>query len=305
MTTISPATPTPEPGLLASLNRRPARTPFLAAAMQNTLVPLITYDGARLEAHGQSVPKDHVGGDLVDFVADGRDVIAYVADVSGHGLHAGVLMGMIKTAMRYGLLLRQPLAKLLEDLNVVLQAVKEPNMFATLAALRFDASNHVEYISAGHVPLLHYRQRYGDVVLYSMPQFPLGLFPRAGYTGRRIPYESGDLFAIVTDGVVELGEDQDAETGLERLATILSELPGRPLSDIAAAIYTTIQRPIQEDDQTVLLLRAAAENHAIDDTNADTNAVPGQPDDVNPNSESLDARWRKLLDELAAELARD
>ena len=55
------------------------------------------------------IPKDDVGGDLADLVEDGRDVTAYVADVSGHGLRAGVLMGMIKTAVRYGLLLGQPL----------------------------------------------------------------------------------------------------------------------------------------------------------------------------------------------------
>ena len=61
-------------------------------------------------------------------------MIAYVSDVSGHGLRAGVLMGMIKTAMRYGLLLGRPLSNLVSDLNRLLPQVKEPKMFATLAA---------------------------------------------------------------------------------------------------------------------------------------------------------------------------
>src|SRR5713226_3535478 len=171
---MSPAIPIPEIGV-------PAKASWLSSDIQNTLVPPIRYKGARVEAHGQSIPKDDVGGDLADLVADGRDVTAYVADVSGHGLRAGVLMGMIKTAVRYGLLLGQPLAKLLDDINFVLPGIKEPNMFATLAALRFDSSNEVEYISAGHIPLLHYRRRNGDVVRYSMSQFPLGLFAGAGY----------------------------------------------------------------------------------------------------------------------------
>src|SRR5260370_26103348 len=103
MNSMSPAIPIPEIGV-------PAEASWLSSDIQNTLVPPIRYGGARLEAHGQSIPKDDVGGDLADLVSDGRDVTAYVADVSGHGLRAGVLMGMIKTAVRYRLLLVQPFA---------------------------------------------------------------------------------------------------------------------------------------------------------------------------------------------------
>src|SRR5258707_15509503 len=102
---MSPAIPIPEIGV-------PAKASWLSSDIQNTLVPPIRYEGARVEAHGQSIPKDDVGGDLADLVADGRDVTAYLADGSGHGLRAGVLMGMIKTAERSGLLSGPPLAKL-------------------------------------------------------------------------------------------------------------------------------------------------------------------------------------------------
>ena len=71
--------------------------PF-ATAMHNSPVPPLRYRGDCIEALGQCIPKDQVGGDLMDLVADGLEVITYVADVSGHGLRAGILMGMIKTA---------------------------------------------------------------------------------------------------------------------------------------------------------------------------------------------------------------
>jgi len=275
---------------------------MLSSEIQSTLVPPITYAGARLQAHGQSMPKDDVGGDLVDLVADGRDVIAYVADVSGHGLRAGVLMGMIKTAMRYGLLLGQPLTKLLDDLNCVLPGVKQPNMFATLAALRFDGSSHLEYISAGHVPLLHYRQRTGEVVRHSMSQFPLGLLAGEGYVSRHVRYEAGDIFALVTDGVVEVGEEQDADLGCERLAQMLCDLAERPLSDIAEGMHTEVRRHgTQRDDQTILLVRAVAEGVAQNDAGRQ-DLVPNQPE---ARAEALETRWRMLLDDLAAELASD
>src|ERR1700739_3288612 len=89
-------------------------------AFQNTLAPSQDYKNAHFEVYGQTLPKEDVGGDLVDLVTAGRDLIAYVADVSGHGLPAAVLTGMVKTAVRFGLHLGQELPVLLEALNHVL-----------------------------------------------------------------------------------------------------------------------------------------------------------------------------------------
>src|SRR6516164_7618567 len=73
----------------------------IAQGIQQTLVPPIEFRSDHLEIYGISIPSAEVGGDLVDVVPlpDGS-VFAYVADVSGHGLSAGILMGMIKTAVR-------------------------------------------------------------------------------------------------------------------------------------------------------------------------------------------------------------
>ena len=108
-----------------------------AQAIQTTLAPPVRYQNSGLEAYGSTRPSDAVGGDLIDLVESDGSVFAYVADVSGHGIPAGVLMGMVKTAMRQGLLFHQPLSDLLESINRVLPAVKEPSMYATMAGLRF------------------------------------------------------------------------------------------------------------------------------------------------------------------------
>jgi serine phosphatase RsbU (regulator of sigma subunit) len=234
----------------------------LARAIQNTLVPPVIYEDLHIEAYGQTTPHEEIGGDLVDLVAAGSDITAYVADVSGHGLPAGVLMGMIKTAMRYGLHLGQTLPVLLDSLNRVLPAVKEPNRYATLAGLRFDGSNEAEYITAGHVPLLQYRRRQRDVVRCSMDQFPLGLFEGFGYVSRRVRYEAGDVFALVTDGVVEAADRQDAEFGLERLEQILCDFAECPLSEIfKVALAAVTRHGAQHDDQTLLLIRINGGGH--------------------------------------------
>jgi serine phosphatase RsbU (regulator of sigma subunit) len=302
---LSVAISMPETGVMASLcdaGHKPWRAPSFGSDIQNTLAPPITYLSRRLEAYGQSIPKEEIGGDLADLVTGDGDVLAYVADVSGHGLRAGMLMGMIKTAVRYGLLLHRPIAKILDDLNLVLPSVKTPNMFATLAALRFDDSSEVEYISAGHIPLLHYRRRRGDVVRHAMSEFPLGLFAAAGYAPHRFRYEAGDIFVLVTDGVVEAGEERDATHGFERLSQIVRDFADRPLQEITEAVNAEVSRHgAQEDDRTVLLIRAVSGNDASD---PDIAPAPQQGEGADA-PEALEAIWRKLLDELTAELECD
>src|SRR5713101_4352409 len=132
---------------------------FLAHAIQATLVPTISFQNATFEVYGKSIPSAQMGGDLIDVIESNGNLLAYVADVSGHGLGAGQLMGMLKTALRVSLQFRQAPAALLESADRVLPAVKESDMYATLALVQFDGSAQAEYALAGHVPILHYRNR--------------------------------------------------------------------------------------------------------------------------------------------------
>lgn len=73
----------------------------LARDIHAALVPIVDGRDAALEWYGVSHPSGEVGGDLVDVVDDAsRPWTACVSDVSGHGVAAGVLMGMFKTALR-------------------------------------------------------------------------------------------------------------------------------------------------------------------------------------------------------------
>lgn len=263
-----------------------------AAEMQSTLVPPLTYRGAHLEAHGHCVPKEGVGGDLMDLVAEGTDVVAYVGDVSGHGLRAGVLMGMIKTAMRYGLLLRRAFRDLVVDLNRLLPQVKTPGMYATLAALRFDAGDEAEFISAGHLPLLHFRKQTGDVVRHYAQQPPLGLLADAVATSARIRIAAGDILLLMSDGAAELGEERDAEAGIEVLAQVLCDSQDGSLEEVLKALETRIASyGAPHDDRTLLLIR-------VMDTGAGRVDFSGED-----FRGELEARWHKVLDSLAADLA--
>ena len=112
----------------------------LAHGIQKTLVPPIHQRTSQFEIYGRSDPSDKVGGDLVDIVLlDDGGAVAYLADIAGHGLQAGILMGMVKTAARTALIDASTmkdeivLPSLMERLNRVLPSVKEAQLYATFA----------------------------------------------------------------------------------------------------------------------------------------------------------------------------
>jgi serine phosphatase RsbU (regulator of sigma subunit) len=145
---------------------------------------------------------------------------------------------------------------LLESADRVLPALKEPEMYATLALLYFDGSAEVEYALAGHVPILHYRDCTRDTARLSMEQFPLGLIAGGCYKSQRVTYSSRDLFLMLTDGISEVPNEKDEELGLTRLEQLLTQHAAQPLPQIWELIMSEVkQHGVQQDDQSLLLLR--------------------------------------------------
>lgn len=228
----------------------------LAHGIQTTLVPTISFQNATFELYGESIPSTEMGGDLIDVIESDGGLVAYVADISGHGLPAGQLMGMLKTAMRLAVQMRQMPVAALEGVDQVLPDLKKPEMFATLALLRFDGSIEAEYALASHPPILHYRYCSGDTVPLSMEQLPLGLIPGGTYASKRVSYSPRDLFLMVTDGITEVANAKDEEFGLMRLQELLTRHATRSLPEIWDLIMREVrQHGLQQDDQSLLLLR--------------------------------------------------
>ncbi|HZZ39782.1 MAG TPA: PP2C family protein-serine/threonine phosphatase [Acidobacteriaceae bacterium] len=235
----------------------------LAHGIQKTLVPPISLRTERFEVYGISEPSDKVGGDLVDAVLlPGGDIIAYVADIAGHGLSAGILMGMLKTAARTALLdagegpASASLPALLEKLNQVLPQVKEPQMYATLTAFRLNADGSAWYAMAASPPVLHWSAERRDRRLMQEKQYPLGLLPVSGFTGEAMEIAPGDLVVVATDGVLEVCNRRDEEFGIERVETAIGAEARAPLTHVAERILRDTRAfGAQVDDQTLLVIR--------------------------------------------------
>jgi serine phosphatase RsbU (regulator of sigma subunit) len=228
----------------------------LAQNIHRGLVPVVKGRHARVEFVGASYPSGEVGGDLVDVVtgSDGR-WIGYVADVSGHGVQAGVVMAMVKSAVRMGIARGASIATLLAESNDVLLPLMSPNMFVTAVFVEVDATS-VQIALAGHLPILHFKRATHAVEEVSVSNFALGFFAGSPYTTLPLFCQPGDLLALITDGLIEVFDAKDRELGLDAVKYLLAREGNQPLDHILESIVAAARRHgAQRDDQTALLVR--------------------------------------------------
>jgi sigma-B regulation protein RsbU (phosphoserine phosphatase) len=227
----------------------------LAAEIHRVLVPAIDTTVGDFECYGRSQPSGQVGGDLIDLAGSNEHWVAYVADVSGHGVAPGVVMGMVKSAARMLLSSGADTSLLLPRLNEVLYPLKKPDMFVTFC---FVARNEhgLRVGLAGHPAILHLSARTGQVAQLESPNMPLGIFPSADFASSEIRTESGDVLALFTDGLLETANAAGEEFGLDRFQAELQKHGKESLDVICRSLEESVARHgAQFDDQSLLLLR--------------------------------------------------
>lgn len=228
----------------------------IASSIHQSLVPDIDVAAGSLRILGASRASNTMGGDLIDVcAAHGRtDVI--LADVSGHGVGAGIVMGMLKSSARTLLRSAPSVERLVTDLNVVLSDLTRPEMFATMAVVRLHGAGAFQYCLAGHLPILHLRAADGSVVEHPNDALPLGIEPAETYTSGSASLAPGDTLLMLTDGLLEVQDAAGRELGLPALREALRASAGRPLAEVRDALFDRATRHGPAlDDQSLLLIR--------------------------------------------------
>ncbi len=227
----------------------------LAGEIHRTLVPQKHETIGNFEMFGSSVSSSEVGGDLFDIVQSDGMWHAYVADVSGHGVAAGILMSMIKSAAAMQLTKIQKPAELLSDLNDVLQPVTAPANYLTFAYVS-GAKDDLSFALAGHLPILHYQNLSKTVIEHSDSNLPIGMFKGQQFAISKINLPPGDLLALITDGFTEVFDSHEQEIGMEDFKSALAACAEKPLPEIYQELRArTLKFGKQTDDQTMLLIR--------------------------------------------------
>ena len=214
-------------------------------------------------------PSQHASGDYYDVVPLIDNQWGFVmADVSGHGIPAAVIMAVMRTLIHAELPSNRDKSagEFLEHVNTVMcETYLRDGRFVTVwAAVLNPVSRRLTYASAGHNPprLL----RGGSVLaLDAAGGYPLGIDPTATYEDVGITLEPRDLLVIYTDGITEAmrpGIDGLELFGTEGLDRVLSEYSSDRACDCtelvrkAIAAFTNDAPPT--DDQTMLILRASS-----------------------------------------------
>jgi len=239
--------------------RGPMAEVRLAREVHRRLVPEIARRIGGYEIYGISVPSGQVGGDLVDVIQNGKTWIAYVADVCGHGVPAGMVMAMVKSAAHSSSSEQPSLAAFLSQLNSVLKELSAPNDFVTFACMAGGDGPEVQFSIAGHHPILHFRKKPGVVEERSVSNPPLAVFSGPDFSIASMECDEGDIVVVVTDGLTEAADKNGRELGMDPLKAVLLQSAEAPLRATAQAFRdAALRQGKQVDDQTVLLVRKAA-----------------------------------------------
>ena len=228
----------------------------LAKEIHDHLVPAVGRTTEHLELYGICAPASEVGGDLMDvWHTDGKTGLC-VADVTGHGVPAGVSMGLVKSAIRMKLRDNPDLGELVSGLNDVMAQTQRPGTLATFAALELRGDGKAVYALAGHLPILHFRAAARRLDKLSNVHPPLGVFEGRAFGHSDVEAAPGDLFVILTDGLTEVFDRTGEEFGEARIERIVEQNGDRPLAEICDRILSAARAfGPQVDDQTLLLAR--------------------------------------------------
>jgi sigma-B regulation protein RsbU (phosphoserine phosphatase) len=235
----------------------------LARRIQERLLPAAPPEVAGLEIAGATEPAREVGGDYYDHLVlnDGR-VLLVVADVSGKGVPASLLMSAFRAAiMSQEGALTEP-ERLAERLNAFLYRSVESGRFVTaFFALLDPATGAMQYVNAGHNPALLLRAG-GSVEWLTEGGLILGIMPASTFTRGETQLAAGDLFVLYTDGVTEGANATAEQFGEERLVDAARRLTGMPCGDAARELVREVRgfegATGPADDITVLIARSVA-----------------------------------------------
>ena len=190
-----------------------------AQRMQQRLLPAGKSAGGVSYSY-MYIPCLGVGGDLPDVYELDGQAYGVLADVSGKGISAGMLSAFVKAAFDK----KQPdLAKALSALNVKFNELnQDERSYITVAAVRIDKTeNKMRYAIAGHNAPILLKNALGINEIES-PAPPISTWmPDFCYRENELPFERGDILALVTDGVTECMNAKGELFGIERTESVL------------------------------------------------------------------------------------
>src|SRR6202453_350807 len=178
---------------------------------------------SNLELAAAMQPAQLLGGDYYDFYKISEEVVdVVIADVSGHGAAASLLMPSLAVALRLRARELDGPAAIIKDLDDVLRQITSTATFVTMFYARFDqAGKTLQYANGGHNPPLLTRPKTGESLQLDAGGPIFGILKDTHFSDTVVALEKGDILTLFTDGVTEQENEAGDEFSLTRLEEVV------------------------------------------------------------------------------------
>jgi serine phosphatase RsbU (regulator of sigma subunit) len=247
--------------LLHLLRRR--REMDLAAEMQWSLLPPLSFSAGGMTIAGLVEPAYEVGGDLFDYAYNSGVLDLAVLDSVGHGLSSAVLASLLAGAYRHGRRRGDDLVRLAEGIDEAALGFPGEPVFATAILGRLDnVAGTFDWLCCGHPQPLVIHDRVVAPEARGRSRLPLGLGGFDSYAGAvlRCQLQPGDGVLLYTDGVTECRMPDGSLFGEERLRDLFARehaAGSSPHEVVRRLVRTTIEHSDDgmRDDATLVYVR--------------------------------------------------
>jgi PAS domain S-box-containing protein len=234
----------------------------VAREIQQRLFPKSAPVVAGLDIAGVSYPAEETGGDYFDYLAMKNGAVGViVADVTGHGIGPALLMAETRAYLRSLASSIEDAGEILTTANRILSEDVGDERYVTLFLGKIDPQARTfSYASAGH-PTGYLLGATGEIkMLLKRTAVPLGINPDAKYPPAvPVPWQSGDILLVLTDGIEEAMAPDETFFGIERTLAVVRQNREKPALDIANALYRAAREfcgaSSQPDDVTAIVIK--------------------------------------------------
>jgi serine phosphatase RsbU (regulator of sigma subunit) len=232
----------------------------LAAQIQKDFLPKKSPVCENYDIAGTIIPCYQVGGDYYDFLSiDPSHLGVIIADVSGKGIGASLLMASLRAALHSEIRPQFRLEEMAAKLNDFVHTSSASNLFITFFFCEVNMKDgELRYVNAGHNPPILLKKN-GKVERLETSGFCLGMFPSVAFETKQATLGVGDTVVLFTDGITDARGKDNKEFSEESLIQVLkknaklsaAKIVDRVCSDVAA--FTAGVDPF--DDMTLIIVK--------------------------------------------------
>ncbi len=213
-----------------------------------------------LQIHGEYRPCFEVGGDYFDVIPiDPEKTALVIADVSGKGAGAALLMSNLQASLKMAISVSLPITEIAFKINKMIYENTLSNQFITFFFCIWNSKSKIlEYINAGHNPPLLFKEDNKIKKLYRTGK-GLGINQNQKFRCKTLPLAINDILTIYTDGIEDLFNSKYEPFGSDRLISFLMKKKDKSPSEIIKSLFLELTRyapsPQYCDDITIIIAK--------------------------------------------------